>query len=415
MRSPDHCSGFHFTILLCVSDFDPRRSKQNTSYISRLIWQNTGVTCFIGLLVFPVVFGLAIGYLLVLASVTGYRKIKGKYDNKHDKNKDGYQRIKVVLGEELVESSFPNTVSLNVQDGARDRSDSQPKKYYNHRLINQNTDNGYVKTYRQKDGRESAEDTAHELNQEYRSAEDSDGSSLHASMEDNIDKTEDEEHEMRRKDQRKTHKNKSNRTYQSPNKLNSIELDKLLSPDSTEHGTLGRLRFALHYNTLNNELQVNIIKASSLPIFDNREGVNPYVKICLLPQQFCWQRTKIIENNPNPVFNESFVISGFSKQRIDDYTLRFCVVNYHDQFKDKYADDVLGDIHFPLPALNTIDNKATASITKWMNLQPVPVSRKVYYTCALLAMILSQLNQGPKTRSFDTALEYIRKQCLYLL
>ncbi|XP_031564509.1 synaptotagmin-1-like isoform X2 [Actinia tenebrosa] len=338
-----------------------------------MIWQNTGVTCFIGLLVFPVVIGLAIGYLIVLGGVTGYRKINTRNKN-NDKNKDGYQRIKVVLGEELVESSFPDTVSLNVQDGARDRSNSQPKKYYNHRLVNQNTDNGYVKTFRQQDGRESAEDTAHELNQEYRSADESDGSSLHASMEDNIDKTEDEEHETRRKEQRKT---RSNRTYHSPKKLNTVELDKLLSPDSPEHGTLGKLRFALHYNALNNELQVNIIKASNLPIYDNREGVNPYVKISLLPQQFCWQRTKIIENNSNPVFNESFVISGFSKQRIDDYTLRFCVVNYHDQFKDNYADDVLGDIHFPLTALNTIDNKPTASITKWMNLQPVPVGRKL--------------------------------------
>ena len=138
--------------------------------MSRLIWQNTGVTCFIGLLVFPVVLGVAIGYLFVLAGVTGYRKIQSKTNNKHDKNKDGYQRIKVVLGEELVESSFPNTVSLNVQDGARDRSNTQPKKYYNHRLANQNTDNGYVKTFRQQDEKESGDDTAHDLNQGYRSA-----------------------------------------------------------------------------------------------------------------------------------------------------------------------------------------------------------------------------------------------------
>lgn len=361
-----------------------------------MIWQNTGVTCFIGLLIFPVLLGVAVGYLFVLAGVTTFRTITGK--NNKQCYKEEYQRIKVVLGEEVVESSFPDSVSLNVQDGGQERmvANPLPKKYYQHRIVNQNeqSHNGYFKTYTPQHGRdgvESEDDKTHALTKEYRSEEESD-SSTQTSMEDNVDKTEDEEHESKRKMNSLMNKhNKAKIIYESPTKVMNTSIESngsmdISFPESGSGGELGRLRFALHYIALKNELQVNIIKAANLPIYDNKEGINPYIKICLLPQQFCWQRTQIIENNPDPVYNETFVISGFSRERLHDYTLRFCVVNYHDHFKDKYADDVIGDIYFPLSSLNTIENKPTYSISKWVNLQHV-ANTKVWLTFIVLEHI----------------------------
>ncbi|KXJ25983.1 synaptotagmin-1 isoform X2 [Exaiptasia diaphana] len=368
---------------LQFKDFDPRRSKQNSSYVSRLIWQNTGITCFIALLIFPVLLGVAVGYLFVLAGVTTFKKLTGKNNNQC--YKEEYQRIKVVLGEEVVESSFPDSVSLNVQDGGQDihSQSTPPQKYYQHRIVNQNgqAHNGYVKSYSPQNGRksqDSEDDKTHARHKEYRSADDSD-SSTQASMEDNEEKTEDEEKESKRKLNSLMNKhNKAKIIYDSPSKVMNTSMEsnsEVPSPDGGTGGELGRLRFALHYTAAKNELQVNVIKATNLPIYDNKEGINPYVKLCLLPQQFCWQRTQIIENNPDPVYNESFVISGFSKERLHDYTLRFCVVNYHDHFTEKYADDVIGDIYLPLSSLNTIENKPTYSISKWMNLQHVAATK----------------------------------------
>lgn len=325
------------------------------------------------------------------------------------------QKIQVVLGDKVVDSSFPKTVSLNVQETKnRSFSGPSPARYYYHRLCNFSNEvtNDDVKT--NYDESSISEDDADNRSREKSTAGTADivtsDSSTHASLEDNLDKTEDEvEEELGRTrsgkgdsgisgEENSPAKRKKENKHDSPekrhlklpednskenlNQVGLIEEDKTPSPDNTE-ANRGRIRFALHYNVAKTELQVNIIKAINLPIADNKQGINPMVKLSLLPQQFCWQRTKVIEGTPDPVFNETFVISGFSKDRIKEYELKFRVVNFQDTFKERYADDIIGEILFPLSEIKLLENSPSFSITKWLYLKPTTplgVSYKVSTT-----------------------------------
>lgn len=372
--------------------------------MSRFASNNTGLLCLFGILIFPVLLGFAIGYGFIILGVSAYKKMT-REKSKTDAAKEA-QKIQVVLGDKVVDSSFPDTVSLNVQETKnRSFSGPLPARYYYHRLCNFTNEaiNGDVKT--NYDESSISEDETDNKSREKSTTsppdvEDSD-SSTHASLEDNLDKTEDEverklESLQREKDSGVSGEENSPAKRKKANKQNTpekrrldlpennsktslnainlkevalIEEDKTPSPDNTGENR-GRIRFALHYNVAKTELQVNIIKAINLPITDNKQGINPMVKLSLLPQQFCWQRTKTIEGAPDPVFNETFVISGFSKERIKEYELKFRVVNFQDTFKERYGDDVIGEILFPLSELKLMENRASFSITKWLHLKP---------------------------------------------
>lgn len=377
--------------------------------MTRFASNNTGLLCLFGILVLPILLGFALGYLFIILGVSAYKKLTGQR-SREKAAKEALQKIQVVMGDKLVDSSFPKTVSLNVQE-TKNRSFSScspTTRYYYHRLCNYSNVvvNGDANTYRDDESSVSGEETDNRSREKLTvrapDVDDSD-SSTHASLEDNLDKTEeevlrDENSFQMDKDsgvsgeenspaKRKKANNGSNKPFTPDKKRldlpdnSSIEInlneigfigeDKTPSPDNTD-GSLGKIRFALHYNVAKTELQVNIIKAVDLPITDNKEGINPLVKISLLPQQFCWQRTKIIEGAPDPVFNETFVISGFSKDRIKEYELKFRVVNFHDSFKDRYGDDVIGEILFPLSELKLMENRPSFSITKWLYLAPPP-------------------------------------------
>ncbi|XP_058951631.2 synaptotagmin-4 isoform X2 [Pocillopora verrucosa] len=385
-------------------DFDPRSKPHSANFMTRFASNNTGLLCLFGILVLPILLGFAIGYLLVVLGVSAYKKITGEKSRAHAA-KEASQKIQLVMGDKIVDSSFPKTVSLNVQETKNRSFPCPPTRYYYHRLCNYSNEivNGDSTTFNDESS-VSGDETDHRSREKVTlltpDVQESD-SSTHASLEDNLDKTEEEvvrEDISFKQDKdsgfsgEENSPGKRKRCNSSPtstpqkrhldlpeNKTNEMNLkeigligeDQTPSPDNPD-GKLGKVRFALHYNVAKTELQVNVIKAVGLPITDNKEGINPLVKISLLPQQFCWQRTKIIEGTPDPVFNETFVISGFSKDRIKEYELKFRVVNFHDKFKDRYADDVIGEILFPLSELKLMENRPSFSITKWLYLSPPP-------------------------------------------
>lgn len=350
---------------------------------------------------FPVLLGLAVGYGLVVLGIGAYKKMKAEKSKTNATTEA--QKIQVVLGDRIVDSSFPKTVSLNVQETKnRSFSSSSAPRYYYHRLCNFSDELVNSDVKKNFDESSISEDDMDNRSRDKSQAgaknvEESD-SSTHASLEDNLDKTEDEgekELESPKSDlpscgassednspvkeskaskpstPEKKHLNllEANSNGSALKGIGLIEEDKDSSPDNTDENR-GRIRFALHYNVAKTELQVNIIKAINLPITDNKQGINPMVKLSLLPQQFCWQRTKIVDGTPDPIFNETFVISGFSKDRIQDYELKFRVVNFQDTFKERYGDDVIGEILFPLSELKLTENSASFSITKWLYLKP---------------------------------------------
>ena len=114
---------------------------------------------------------------------------------------------------------------------------------------------------------------------------------------------------------------------------------------------------------------MTILKAINL--FDSTLDSRPssFVKVCLLPQRFCWQRTKAAERTRNPVYNETFVISGFSHERLASYTLLICVVNAAPQWQGHYGDNVIGVIPVPLIHLakNTDDDEK--GMPQWAELK----------------------------------------------
>jgi len=381
-------------------DFDPRSKPQSANFMTRFASNNTGLLCLFGILIFPVLVGFAIGYGFIILGVSAYKKIT-REKSKENAVKEA-QKIQVVLGDKVVDSSFPKTVSLNVQETKnRCFSGPPPARYYYHRLCNFSNEvlNGDAKTNYDESSISGDETDNRSREKSIANAPDvvDSDSSTHASLEDNLDKTEDDvERQLesvqcekdsgvsdeenspakRKKTSKRDTPEKKRLNFPENsskeidlNKVGLIEEDKTPSPDNTQ-GNRGRIRFALHYNVAKTELQVNIIKAINLPITDNKEGINPMVKLSLLPQQFCWQRTKIIEGTPDPVFNETFVISGFSKDRIKEYELKFRVVNFQDNFKGRYGDDVIGEILFPLLELKLMENRPSFSITKWLYLKP---------------------------------------------
>lgn len=373
--------------------------------MTRFASNNTGLLCLFGILVLPILIGLALGYLFIILGVSAYKNLTGKH-SREKAVKEASEKIQVVMGDKVVDSSFPTTVSLNVQE-TKNRSFCcpPPTKYYYHRLCNYSNEvmNGDANIYNDESSLsgEETDSRSHEKSPVSAPDVEDSNSSTHASLEDNLDKTEEEvdreeksftqdkdsgvsggENSPAKRKKANSGSNvsatpekksldlpESNSREINLNKVGFIGEDKTPSPDNTD-GKLGKIRFALHYNVAKTELQVNIIKAVDLPITDNKEGINPLVKISLLPQQYCWQRTKIIEGTPDPVFNETFVISGFSKDRIKEYELKFRVVNFHDTLKDRYGDDVIGEILFPLSELKLMENRASFSITKWLYLAP---------------------------------------------
>ena len=375
-----------------VADFDPHKKPPSSNSLTRFASNNTGLLCLFGILMFPVLVGLAVGYGLVILGIGAYKKMKAE-KSKTNGAKEA-QKIQVVLGDKVVDSSFPKTVSLNVQETKnRSFSGSSAPRYYYHRLCNFSNEVVNRDVKKNFDESSISEDDMDNRSRDKSQAgaknvEESD-SSTHASLEDNLDKTEDEDEKElespKSEDNSPVKENKASEPNTAEKKcldlsqaksdgtalkdIGLIEEDKVSSPENTDENR-GRIRFALHYNVAKTELQVNVIKATNLPITDNKQGINPMVKLSLLPQQFCWQRTKIVDGMPDPIFNETFVISGFSKDRIQDYELKFRVVNFQDTFKERYGDDIIGEILFPLSELKLTENSSSFSITKWLYLKP---------------------------------------------
>jgi len=85
----------------------------------------------------------------------------------------------------------------------------------------------------------------------------------------------------------------------------------------------GQLWFSLCYNTLLEELTVNLIKAKGLPPRNNNSR-NPYVNVYLLPDDSKSYESKIKKKTLDPRFEEKFVFKVYNDE-IEDSELRLSV------------------------------------------------------------------------------------------
>ncbi|KAK9393191.1 synaptotagmin-17 [Crotalus adamanteus] len=137
---------------------------------------------------------------------------------------------------------------------------------------------------------------------------------------------------------------------------NSDDLDSLTDEEILAKYQLGKLHFSTQYDLLHNYLIVRVIEAKDLPPPISYDGArqdmahsNPYVKICLLPDQKNSKQTGVKRKTQNPIFEERYMfdILFLEAQR---RTLLLTVVDF-----DKFSRHcVIGKVSMPLSEVDLV-------------------------------------------------------------
>ncbi|NWV40438.1 SYT17 protein, partial [Grantiella picta] len=159
----------------------------------------------------------------------------------------------------------------------------------------------------------------------------------------------------------------------------SDDMDSLTDEEILSKYQLGMLHFSTQYDLLHNYLIVRVIEAKDLPPPISYDGSrqdmahsNPYVKICLLPDQKNSKQTGVKRKTQNPVFEEryTFEIPFLEAQR---RTLLLTVVDF-----DKFSRHcVIGKVSMPLSDVDLVKGghwwKAlvpSSQVTEFLRLLP---------------------------------------------
>ncbi|NXW13061.1 SYT17 protein, partial [Circaetus pectoralis] len=174
---------------------------------------------------------------------------------------------------------------------------------------------------------------------------------------------------------------------------NSDDMDSLTDEEILSKYQLGMLHFSTQYDLLHNYLIVRVIEAKDLPPPISYDGSrqdmahsNPYVKICLLPDQKNSKQTGVKRKTQNPVFEEryTFEIPFLEAQR---RTLLLTVVDF-----DKFSRHcVIGKVSMPLSDVDLVKGghwwKAlvpSSQVTEFNRLLPQFFS---LFFCAVLLLV----------------------------
>jgi hypothetical protein len=139
---------------------------------------------------------------------------------------------------------------------------------------------------------------------------------------------------------------------------------------SSTSEVVGKLDFSYYFDEKNRQLHVNVIQALRLPGDENLES---YVIAILKPDEMNWQReTKFVFNSTDPLFNETFLVSGFTHTKIRECSLQFLVMNNAEN-------KAIGQLHVSLADLQP--NKITS---KCLSLSPMVSEELVCIWCSYL-------------------------------
>lgn len=122
-------------------------------------------------------------------------------------------------------------------------------------------------------------------------------------------------------------------------------LEKVLGP--------GSLFFILEYNSAIPELLITVKSGLDLPSAtgDVNHPVSSYVNLCLVPEDFLWQRTSTIKDDRDPIYNETFQIRDVLYHKLREYTLCFFVMDCSHTMGER----VIGKVLYPLSDLRAED------------------------------------------------------------
>ena len=111
----------------------------------------------------------------------------------------------------------------------------------------------------------------------------------------------------------------------------------------------GSLTFLLEYDSKVPELLITVKNAIDLPSATGgqKDSVNSYVNLCIVPEDFLWKRTDIVPNDSCPIYNKTFRITDVLYHKLREYTLCFYVMDVHLTMGER----VVGKVLYPLSDL----------------------------------------------------------------
>ncbi|NXP72120.1 SYT17 protein, partial [Ramphastos sulfuratus] len=181
----------------------------------------------------------------------------------------------------------------------------------------------------------------------------------------------------------------------------SDDVDSLTDEEILSKYQLGMLHFSTQYDLLHNYLIVRVIEARDLPPPISYDGSrqdlahsNPYVKICLLPDQKNSKQTGVKRKTQSPVFEEryTFDIPFLEAQR---RTLLLTVVDF-----DKFSRHcVIGKVSLPLSHVDLVKGghwwKALVPSSQRCGVVPrAPVAATGLFPAWSIPVVLSLGKQG---------------------
>ncbi|XP_028842534.1 synaptotagmin-17 isoform X2 [Denticeps clupeoides] len=146
------------------------------------------------------------------------------------------------------------------------------------------------------------------------------------------------------------------RLYSTDSCSGGDDVDSLTDDEILLRYQLGMLHFSTQYDLINGHLSVRVIEARDLPLPVTCDGArqdmahsNPYVKMCLLPDNKNSRQTGVKRKTQNPVFEERFIfeLPFLEAQR---RTLLLSVVDF-----DKFSRHcVIGKVTLPLSEVDLV-------------------------------------------------------------
>ncbi|XP_076444267.1 synaptotagmin-4-like [Babylonia areolata] len=117
------------------------------------------------------------------------------------------------------------------------------------------------------------------------------------------------------------------------------------SPTATTT-TLGSLTFIVQHDEAKSALMVSILRADDLPPPRDPSvgGLDPYVKLQLLPEKKQKCKTRVVRKTLQPRYDEIFTFYGISAAHMAGITLHFVVLSF-DRFS---RDEIIGEVIYPL-------------------------------------------------------------------
>jgi hypothetical protein len=158
--------------------------------------------------------------------------------------------------------------------------------------------------------------------------------------------------------------------YSSVNK--NDELFKKFGEIIGQDRNFGLVRLTIHYDELRSRLSITIHEARHLKNLDKSGVSDPYARVYLLPDDkpSNKRKTKIIKNNLNPIWQETFDYPISFSQALKKYL----IVNLKDErgLFERQDSVFMGEVVLNLESLPSI----TQPYTRWFFLQPLKTTTK---------------------------------------